>query len=188
MLTIVKVGSDLVVVEVVVVVITVVPFAVVVVSTGSVISVVETSLSVVNIGVSSVVRVVVLVPMVIVGSVLEVEVSGKPVCVVSKGYTVVETSSKRIDCLFINLYNTNTDTPRASMVPKMRRTERSLGRMLFWFSFHTCPFSTSFTGWRKKTTLASFPFIFETEPKKAMHLQLVKVCVLETISVQCQPV
>ena len=116
--------------------------------------------------------------MMIVGSVLEVVVSGKPVVVVvSKGYTLVEPSSKSMNCLFINLYNTNADTPRARMVPKTRRIVRSLGSIVFGVSSDTCPSLTSFTGWRKKTILASFPFISDTEPKKALHLQLVKVCV-----------
>ena len=43
------------------------------------------------------------------------------VAVVSKGYTVVIRSST--NGLIVNLYNTYAKTPRARMVPRMRRTE-----------------------------------------------------------------
>ena len=76
----------------------------------------------------------------------------------------------------VNLYDTNTNTPRARKVPSMRRMERNLGSMLFGFSLDTCPSLKSFLGCRKKTTLASFPFISTTEPMKVLHLQFVRVC------------
>ena len=179
--TVVKVGF--VVVEVVGVIVVVVvfavvfiavvgsvPFAVVVVSIGAVISVDGTPLSVVIAGVSSVAACVVL--MVTGASVF----SGRSLVVVSKGYTVVGKSSTSVKCLFVNLYNTYANAPMARMEPRPRRIERSVGCMLFLFSSDTWrPSLDSFTGWRKKMTLVSFPFISATEPRKTLHLQLVRV-------------
>ena len=48
--------------------------------------------------------------------------------------------------LFVKLYKTYTNTPRARMVPRMRRMERNLGSMLLGFAFDTCPSLDSFTG------------------------------------------
>ena len=100
-----------------------------------------------------------------------------PGVVVVEGYTVVVVvvESRCINCVFVNLNKTNADTPRPRMVPRMRRIERSLGSMVFEFAFATCPALTSFAGWRNRTTLASFPFISDTEPKKVLHLQLVRL-------------
>ena len=101
-----------------------------------------------------------------------------PGVVVVEGYTVVVVvESRGMNCVFVNVKKANTDTPRPRMVPRMRRIERSLGSMVFEFAFATCPALTSFAGWRNRTTLASFPFISDTEPKKVLHLQLVRVCV-----------
>ena len=93
----------------------------------------ETSHSVVIIaGVSSVdVMVTWVVLIVICGSVV----------VVRKGYSVVGKSS----CFFVNLFNTYANTPRAKIVPTMRKKKRNLGR-LFGFTLDTCPFFNSFMG------------------------------------------
>ena len=151
--------------RVVVVVVGFVPSAVVVVSIGAVISVVIA-------GVSSVAAWVVLI--VTGASVLPEEVSGRSLVVGSKGYTVVGKSPTGVKCLFVNMYTTYANAPRARIEPRPRRIERSVGCMLFLFASDTWrPSLDSFTGWRKKTTLVSFPFISATEPRKTLHLQLV---------------
>ena len=100
---------------------------------------------------------------------------GGSVALVSKGNTVVDEPSTGVKYVFVNLYNTYVTIPRARTVPRMRRIEGNLGSLLFGFSSDTFPSLNSFTGWRKKTTLASFPFISATEPKKTLHWQLVRV-------------
>ena len=103
-------------------------------------------------------------------------VMGGSVVVVSKGNTVAGENSTGVKYSFVKLYNTYVTIPRARTVPRMRRIEGNLGSMLFGLaSADTFPSLNSFTGWRKKTTLASFPFISATEPKKTLHWQLVRV-------------
>ena len=102
-------------------------------------------------------------------------VMGGSVVVVSKGNTVAGETSTGVKYSFVKLYNTYVTIPRARTVPRMRRIEGNLGSMLFRLASDTFPSLNSFTGWRKRTTLASFPFISATEPKKTLHWQLVRV-------------
>ena len=66
--------------------------------------------------------------------------------VLSKGSAVVKKSGT--DCLFgFDMKNTqDNNTPKTKRVPRLRRTERSLGSLLFGSAFDTCPNLNSLTG------------------------------------------
>ena len=94
-----------------------------------------------------------------------------------EGFSLVETVVEpRFGSLCISLKKTNPHIPRPRSVQKMRIPKLGLNLHLSCFRVDTCcPSLAGLTGCRKITTLASFPFISATEPKKVLHLQLVRL-------------
>ena len=123
--------------------------------------------SVVVVGVLAVVFIAIVVDSVVV--VVEVVVVG----MVGLVETVVDSGPKFTSLLIVS--RTNASIPRPRSAPRTRKRENGLNFHLRSCRVDTCPSLGGLTGWRKITTLVSFPFISATEPRKVLHLQFVRL-------------
>ena len=86
----------------------------------------------------------------------------------------VEDSGPEFTSLLI-VRRTNASIPRPRSAPRTRKRENGLNFHLRSCRVDTCPSLGGLTGWRKITTLVSFPFILATEPRRVLHLQFVRL-------------
>ena len=87
--------------------------------------------------------------------------------------TVVDSGPKFTSLSIVS--RTNASIPRPRSAPRTRKRENGLNFHLLSCRVDTCPSRGGLTGWRKITTLVSFPFISATEPRKVLHLQFVRL-------------
>ena len=87
--------------------------------------------------------------------------------------TVVDSGLEFTSLLIVR--RTNASIPRPRSAPRTRKRENGLNFHLLSCRVDTCPSLGGLTGWRKITTLVSFPFISATEPRKVLHLQFVRL-------------
>ena len=87
--------------------------------------------------------------------------------------TVVDSGPEFTLLIIANRTNPNIPIPKSA--PRTRKRESGLKLHLLCFRVDTCPSLGGLTGWRKITTLVSFPFISATEPRKVLHLQFVRL-------------
>ena len=125
--------------------------------------------SVVVVGVLAVVFIAIVVDSVVV----VVEVVVVVVLMVGLVETVVDSGPEFTSLLIVS--RTNPSIPRPRSAPRTRKRENGLNFHLLSCRVDTCPSRGGLTGWRKITTLVSFPFISATEPRKVLHLQFVRL-------------
>ena len=87
----------------------------------------------------------------------------------------VEDSGPEFRSLLIVCRTNASIPPRPRSAPRTRKRENGLNFHLLSCRVDTCPSLGGVTGWRKITTLVSFPFISATEPRKVLHLQFVRL-------------